>query len=113
MSIDNPDSASEKVDFAHCAWRWGFSMTQAGQGALELVRRGCYVRWMEFGILGPLAVWEDGAELELGAAKQRAQLRRPQLELGPVLPDRQRTENPELHPTNVTPATYKLQARMR
>ena len=29
---------------------------------------------MEFGILGPLAVWEDGAELELGAAKQRALL---------------------------------------
>ena len=29
---------------------------------------------MEFGILGPLAVWEDGAELELGAAKQRAVL---------------------------------------
>ncbi len=29
---------------------------------------------MEFGILGPLAVWEDGRELELGAAKQRALL---------------------------------------
>ena len=29
---------------------------------------------MEFGILGPLAVWEDGAELELGAAKPRAVL---------------------------------------
>jgi hypothetical protein len=42
--------------------------------------------------------------------KQRALLRRPQLELGPVLPDRQRTENPELHPSNVTPATNKLQA---
>ena len=42
--------------------------------------------------------------------KQRALLRRPQLELGPVLPDRQRTENPEFHPTNVTPATNKLKA---
>ena len=29
---------------------------------------------MEFGILGPLAVWQDGRELELGAAKQRALL---------------------------------------
>src|SRR6478735_2986752 len=29
---------------------------------------------MQFGILGPLAVWEDGAELELGAAKPRAVL---------------------------------------
>ena len=29
---------------------------------------------MEFGILGPLAVWEDGAELELGPPKPRAVL---------------------------------------
>ena len=29
---------------------------------------------MEFGILGPLAVWRDGGEVELGAAKQRALL---------------------------------------
>ncbi len=29
---------------------------------------------MEFGILGPLAVWQDGRELELGAPKQRALL---------------------------------------
>ena len=29
---------------------------------------------MEFGILGPLAVWQDGRELELGGAKQRALL---------------------------------------
>ena len=29
---------------------------------------------MEFGILGPLAVWRDGQEVELGAAKQRALL---------------------------------------
>src|SRR6478735_6266643 len=29
---------------------------------------------MQFGILGPLAVWEDGVELELGAAKPRAVL---------------------------------------
>jgi len=29
---------------------------------------------VEFGILGPLAVWRDGRELELGAAKQRALL---------------------------------------
>jgi predicted ATPase/DNA-binding SARP family transcriptional activator len=29
---------------------------------------------VEFGILGPLAVWEDGREIELGAAKQRALL---------------------------------------
>jgi DNA-binding SARP family transcriptional activator len=29
---------------------------------------------VEFGILGPLAVWQDGRELELGAAKQRALL---------------------------------------
>src|SRR5207342_3028264 len=41
---------------------------------LELARYKCYVRFMEFGILGPLAVWEDGAELELGAAKPRAVL---------------------------------------
>ena len=29
---------------------------------------------MEFGILGPLAVWQDGRELSLGGAKQRALL---------------------------------------
>jgi len=29
---------------------------------------------MEFGVLGPLAVWKDGRELALGAAKQRAVL---------------------------------------
>jgi class 3 adenylate cyclase len=29
---------------------------------------------MEFGILGPLAVWRDGDEIELGAAKQRTLL---------------------------------------
>src|ERR1700730_7165193 len=29
---------------------------------------------MEFGVLGPLAVWEDGRELPLGGAKQRALL---------------------------------------
>jgi predicted ATPase/DNA-binding SARP family transcriptional activator len=29
---------------------------------------------MEFGILGPLAVWKDGEQLRLGAAKQRALL---------------------------------------
>ena len=34
----------------------------------------CYVRAVEFGILGPLAVWRDGQEVELPAAKQRALL---------------------------------------
>ena len=34
----------------------------------------CYVRLVEFGILGPLAVWRGGKEVELGAAKQRALL---------------------------------------
>ena len=29
---------------------------------------------MEFGLLGPIAVWRDGHELALGAAKQRALL---------------------------------------
>jgi DNA-binding SARP family transcriptional activator len=29
---------------------------------------------VEFGLLGPLAVWREGRELELGAAKQRALL---------------------------------------
>ena len=29
---------------------------------------------MEFGVLGPLAVWEDGRELALGPAGQRALL---------------------------------------
>jgi DNA-binding SARP family transcriptional activator len=41
---------------------------------VEAGRVGCYVRAVEFGILGPLAVWEDGREIELGAAKQRALL---------------------------------------
>jgi hypothetical protein len=29
---------------------------------------------MEFGLLGPLAVWKDGREVPIGAAKQRAAL---------------------------------------
>jgi DNA-binding SARP family transcriptional activator len=33
-----------------------------------------YVRGVEFGLLGPLAVWSDGRELALGGAKQRALL---------------------------------------
>ena len=41
---------------------------------LEWDRYWCYVRPVEFGILGPLAVWRDGQEVELGAAKQRALL---------------------------------------
>ena len=41
---------------------------------LELFCARCYVRAMEFGILGPLAVWKDGAELPLGGGKQRALL---------------------------------------
>src|SRR4051794_20160116 len=45
-----------------------------GKAALGVVRCGCYVRGMEYGILGPLAVWRDGRELELGAGKQRALL---------------------------------------
>ena len=33
-----------------------------------------YLRCLEFGILGPLAAWDDGRELTLGGAKQRALL---------------------------------------
>jgi hypothetical protein len=46
-----------------------------GNGSADLLFGiGCYVRHVEFGILGPLAVWRNGHELELGAAKQRARL---------------------------------------
>ena len=41
---------------------------------------------MEFGILGPLAVWRDGREVELGAAKQRALLAAMLLHAGETMP---------------------------
>src|SRR6476661_10323932 len=53
---------------------------------LELARHGCYVRRVEFGILGPLAAWQDGRELELGAAKQRALLAAMLLHAGETMP---------------------------
>src|SRR5262249_3904008 len=33
-----------------------------------------YVRAVEFGVLGPLAVWKEGTEVSLGAARQRGVL---------------------------------------
>ena len=47
-----------------------------GKGALEVRRAGVTFGRVEFGILGPLAVWTDGRELALGAPKQRALLAR-------------------------------------
>ena len=41
---------------------------------------------MEYGILGPLAVWQDGRELQLGAAKQRALLAVLLLHAGETMP---------------------------
>jgi len=41
---------------------------------------------VEFGILGPLAAWQDGRELELGAAKQRALLAVLLLHAGETMP---------------------------
>ena len=56
------------------AKRRAVARQRPGKAALGAARCECYVRAVEFGILGPLAVWEDGRELELGAAKQRALL---------------------------------------
>src|SRR5437867_8846538 len=41
---------------------------------------------MEFGILGPLAVWKDGEELPVGAPKQRAVLASLLLRANEVVP---------------------------
>src|SRR5262245_49074859 len=41
---------------------------------------------MEFGVLGPLAIWRDGRELDLGSPKQRAVLARLVLRANEVIP---------------------------
>ncbi len=45
-----------------------------GRGRVKRLRARCYVRGVQFGILGPLVVWRDGREVPIGAAKQRALL---------------------------------------
>src|SRR5713226_3043932 len=55
--------------------RRGDARQRPGKGAGCCLLGGCcYFRGVEFGILGPLAVWKDGRELPLGGAKQRAVL---------------------------------------
>jgi predicted ATPase/DNA-binding SARP family transcriptional activator len=50
-------------------WPAAAKVRQAALG-----RCSCYVRGVEFGVLGPLVVWRDGREVALGGPKQRALL---------------------------------------
>src|SRR5690242_19519508 len=49
-------------------------LVSARQGVLEGSGARWYGRSLEFGILGPVAAWNDGRELPLGGAKQRSLL---------------------------------------
>src|ERR1051326_2327896 len=48
--------------------------------------RGCYRQNVEFGIMGPLVVWEDGRELPVGPPRQRAVLALLLLRRGELVP---------------------------